>query len=250
MKTSLPALVSDQVIQTREDFLEWLATPRTGPQVVWYLNPLTLVHLRKGNFEASTEDRIVADGRLMARSIRTAGKTPCESVHFDYSGMAGLVFDHVRDNGLRIGFVGGNEREANRFAEIIKERHPGIEIAFASHGYFSVEKAGAKVKDITDAKLDVILISTGSPRQERFAALLRETLTTPTAIITCGGFLSQTVDKGEAYYPDFIVRMNIRFVYRLLNEPKMHMRILRYYVPYLLRLKLKGPDVPFVDLQD
>jgi N-acetylglucosaminyldiphosphoundecaprenol N-acetyl-beta-D-mannosaminyltransferase len=77
----------------------------------------------------------------------------------------------------------------------------------------------------------------GAPLQERFLSQLAANGWTGIGL-TCGGFLDQVV-QGSDYYPGWVDRLNIRFLYRLGKEPRRLWR--RYLVDYqvFMRLYLK-----------
>lgn len=235
----------DQLLRREGDFVSWVFADRTGPEIVWYLNPHTLAHLRAGHIVTGRGDRVVADGGLMARALKQGLGGLCRSLHFDFSGLAKVVFSQMRDRGARLAVVGGRPGEAVVFRQIIEQRFPGLEVVFAEDGYFPVTHAGALIGRIAKAKPDVLLVSMGSPRQEIFAQDIAKHTGHAMAVITCGGFVGQTATRRASYYPDLIVRLNLRWMYRLHREPRLFARLMRYYLPYMLRRVVLGPDLPF-----
>lgn len=235
----------DQLLRREGDFVSWVFSARSGPEIVWYLNPHTLAHLRAGHIVTGHGDRVVADGGLMARTLKQGLGGLCRSLHFDFSGVAKVVFSQMRNRGARLAVVGGKPGEAMVFHQVLERRFPGLEVVFAEDGYFPADTAGALIGRIAMAKPDVLLLSMGSPRQEIFANDLRKHTGHPMAVITCGGFVGQTASRRTGYYPDLIVRLNLRWMYRLHREPRLIARLLRYYLPYMLRRAVLGPDLPF-----
>ena len=47
---------------------------------------------------------------------------------------------------------------------------------------------------------------------------------------SCGGFMHQTSSKGHHYYANWVNKFNLRFVYRIWDEPKL---IKRYTLDYM-----------------
>jgi N-acetylglucosaminyldiphosphoundecaprenol N-acetyl-beta-D-mannosaminyltransferase len=68
----------------------------------------------------------------------------------------------------------------------------------------------------------------GIPLQEEFILALRNAGFQGVSL-TCGGFLDQLV-RGERYYPEWIERFELRWLYRLASEP--HRLARRYLVEY------------------
>lgn len=238
-------LAETQLIRTGDAFLDWVFASRGTPEAVWYLNPYTLAHLDRGHIPQAAEARVVADGRLMARSIRQGLGGPCESLHFDFSGMAGRVFHAMEERGARLAVLGGKPGEAASFRRHVETRYPKLEIVYAGDGYFHMREAGKVARRIAETRPDVLIVSMGSPRQEEFVMTLPQHTDHPMAAITCGGFVGQTATRRENYYPKVIVKLNLRWVYRLYREPQMYARVMKYYIPYMFRKRLFGPDLPF-----
>jgi N-acetylglucosaminyldiphosphoundecaprenol N-acetyl-beta-D-mannosaminyltransferase len=78
----------------------------------------------------------------------------------------------------------------------------------------------------------------GTPLQEEF--LLEVHLKSETIIgFTCGGFIHQTA-KGINYYPKWINKFNLRWLFRIFDEPKLFER---YFVKYPKSLILLFYDI-------
>lgn len=242
-------IATDRLLANEAAFMDWLAAPREGPELVWYLNPFTLAHYRAGRLKVPGHARVVADGGLMAGAVAQALGAPHASLHFDFSGLAEPVFQTMAAQGLRLAVIGGKPGEAATFADIVNRRYQGPRVVMTRDGYFSRARQGDVIAEVDRAEPDVVLLSMGSPRQEAFGGELMAAAKRPMVIITCGAFVSQTVTQAAtgraAYYPPFFVKFNVRYLYRLWREPKMALRVARFYLPYLARLKLMGPDVPF-----
>ncbi|WP_292025616.1 WecB/TagA/CpsF family glycosyltransferase [Maritimibacter sp. UBA3975] len=210
-------------------------------EVAWYLNPYTLALQRAGQFPVGADDFVVADGGVMARlAARVAGR-PCESLSFDYSAVGLRAIDRIAAAGLRLALVGGTAQEAAGVARCLEDRHPGLDIVLARSGY---DIAGRQVLDeLARAEPDVVLLSVGSPWQEQLALQAKAWLAKPAAIVTCGAFVHQTAR--HPYYPDPIVRLNMRWLYRALRTPHVALRIARYYLPFVTRAMLRQPTLPF-----
>ncbi|MEC7764920.1 MAG: WecB/TagA/CpsF family glycosyltransferase [Pseudomonadota bacterium] len=231
------------MIRNRTDLLDWLMRPRTGPEVLWYLNPFTLSHHRAGHFAMGGDDHVVVDGGTTARLVSTLTGQPCESLSFDYTGVAATALDRLSRQSARLGLVGGTEDEVARVTAFLSERHPGLDIVLALSGYGPVDPDLAH--RAAQARPDVLLLSMGSPRQEALALSLKARLDYPTAIVTCGAFVHQTAR--HPYYPAFYTGRNLRWLYRALNTPHIAPRILRHYLPFLARAALRRPELPFRD---
>jgi UDP-N-acetyl-D-mannosaminuronic acid transferase (WecB/TagA/CpsF family) len=74
----------------------------------------------------------------------------------------------------------------------------------------------------------VAILGLGSPIQEEFLADLVSAGFLG-KIYTCGGFLHQTARGRLDYYPPVINSLGLRWMYRMLCEPHVFWRTLKYY---------------------
>lgn len=228
---SQPSDPLPSLLATGQALFDWLDHPRAGPACLWYLNPHTLARWRGGGFPSGPDDRIVADGGLMARHIARQTGAGCESLPFDYSGIAGAVLDRLARRAGRLALVGGTGAEAARLGAILGARHAGLSVVLVRGGY-GVETAEL-TRALAQARPDLVLLSTGSPRQERLARALAGGLSGPVTLVTCGAFVHQTA-RGRSY-PRWALERDLRWLYRIGGEPHVAPRVIRYYLPFALR---------------
>ena len=85
-------------------------------------------------------------------------------------------------------------------------------------GYFvSEQEMDAEAKHITQVNPDFLIVGMGALMQERFLLKVRNAGFQGIGF-TCGGFIHQTANNEIEYYPLWIDRMNLRFVYRMYKE--------------------------------
>lgn len=232
-----------RLIRTEAGVMDWLVAPRSTAEVLWYLNPHTLARHRAGGFAMGADDFVVADGGTMARLISRRTRLPCASLSFDYSGIGARALDHIARSARRVALIGGTAAEASRVAAFLAARHPGLNLVLVRAGYDT--DIAATLAAVEAAAPDVLFLSMGSPRQERLAMAVKQRHARPMAIVTCGAFVHQTAR--HPYYPDHIMRLNLRWAYRALVTPHVGARILRYYLPFVARAALRAPQLPFRD---
>jgi N-acetylglucosaminyldiphosphoundecaprenol N-acetyl-beta-D-mannosaminyltransferase len=68
----------------------------------------------------------------------------------------------------------------------------------------------------------------GSPNQENFLIELANEGWNGSGY-TCGGFFHQTSKKGIQYYPTWCDKYNLRWMYRMYDEPKLIKRYVWHY---------------------
>ncbi|MBB3936463.1 WecB/TagA/CpsF family glycosyltransferase [Aureimonas phyllosphaerae] len=127
---------------------------------------------------------------------------------------------------LRVGLVGGEPGIVDRAAERFGERFPQHRFIAVSHGFFAEGEETERLLDwIRLARLDVLLVGIGVPRQERFLARHVGVREAPVAFAV-GALLDFTAGK-VARAPAFVRRLRIEWIWRLLMEPR---RLARRYL--------------------
>lgn len=206
---------------------------RSGPFNVSFINPFAWSVAQRDPAFVDTLERlslVMADGVGVAYACRALTRAPCERISFDMSSLADPFFRTLREAGLTLALVGGRPGIDESVKDKLELHYPGIRIVETAHGYNDLEP---KIDSIISKSPDAVLVGMGAPRQEQFLIALRDAGYQGFAI-TCGGFFDQYL-VSEKYYPDWIDRWNMRFVYRLYKEPGRLWR--RYLVDYQVYVK-------------
>ncbi len=119
--------------------------------------------------------------------------------------------------------LGGKPGVAELAGEKMKKKHPKLQICGISDGYFQDELA--VVAKIREKRPDVVFVCLGSPKQEYF---IQNHIAQIGAsfLVGLGGSLDAfagTVKRA----PQWAIRMNLEWLYRLIKEPKRFKRMLR-----------------------
>lgn len=172
--------------------------------------------------------RYYSDGALLCALLFFKNRKKVARVSFDFSGIAAQVFSWGAENKKSFAFIGGYEGAVEVFSKVVCQRHPLIRIVHISPGFFKSHKHR---RDTIRAlvEVDVIVAGMGSPHQERFLLDLRGLGWIGTGY-TCGAFFEQTARAGGDYYPKIINELHLRWLFRLLDEPKKMFG--RYFVRY------------------
>lgn len=138
------------------------------------------------------------------------------------------------ERGLQAGwrhfFLGGPPGLAERLADILRARFPGVQVAgvFAPpFGEMSETETNAMVNTIEAAKPDLLWVALGSPKQERWVADFRDRLSAPVLIGVGAAFDFLAGAKPQA--PAWMQRAGLEWLFRLLSEPR---RLWRRYAQY------------------
>jgi len=202
--------------------------------IVTFVNPLAcaLVELNADYIDLLNNfDIVTCDGIGMVQASRASGIKNSKRESFDFTSLADVVFRSAVDNHWQLGLVGGEPGVAEKAGKILQLKYPDLRVAGCYSG-FGPEPAEAQ-KDFTENQVDLVICAMGAPLQERFFIQLVANGWYGIGF-TCGGFLDQVI-VGEAYYTDWVNRLNIRFLYRLLKEPRRLWR--RYLVDYQVFLR-------------
>lgn len=120
---------------------------------------------------------------------------------------------------LRIGLVGGEPGIVDRAAERFGERFPRHRFLAVAHGFFAEGEETEQILDwIRLARLDVLLVGIGVPRQEQFLARHVGAREAPVAF-GVGALLDFTAGK-VVRAPQWVRRLRIEWVWRLVMEPR------------------------------
>jgi len=133
-------------------------------------------------------------------------------------------------------FLLGSKEYQVRLAKInILNSYPLLNIAGVHHGYFSDNNKIVNLVNRT--KADVIFIGLGSPYQEEWI-LKNDSILSSNIRITCGGYIHQTASRVE-YYPEWVNKFYLNWLYRFVNEPKRTWRRYLIGIPFFLFILLR-----------
>lgn len=161
---------------------------------------------------------------------------------FDFTSVADLMFKKCSSDRKRIAVIGGTENDVVTFCNMIQKKYPKLNICCYMDGYQSDTNM---IKTINDNNPDVLLLGLGTIKQEKFGHSIIKNKIMNGPVFTCGAFISQTANSKRStleYYPHFIQKFNLRFVYRFFYEKKTRSRYKFYprFLSTLLRLKLEA----------
>jgi N-acetylglucosaminyldiphosphoundecaprenol N-acetyl-beta-D-mannosaminyltransferase len=131
------------------------------------------------------------------------------------------------EKGYSLFLLGAGPGVAARAAQVLKEQHPGLQIAgVLSPPYGSVLEMSPQVaEEIRKADPDVVLVAFGNPKQEKWIGMYGRDLGAP-VMIGVGGTLD-FIAGSMRRAPDWMQRLGLEWLYRLLQEPR---RLWRRYV--------------------
>jgi exopolysaccharide biosynthesis WecB/TagA/CpsF family protein len=193
--------------------------------IVSFVSPPVFKALKERPSYLDRIDVILSDGILMTRALRMLRGRDVDRISFDSTSIAPVVFRSATTNGLKTVLIGGREGVAQRAATCLQLHFPGIQISAAMDGYMAWEAA---IRRIISLDPHIVICGMGAPMQELFLTELVSAGWKGFGF-TCGGYLDQLNVRYD-YYPAWIDHHNLRWLYRLMKEPKRMVR--RYFLDY------------------
>ena len=144
------------------------------------------------------------------------------------SKVAGIDFadrlaGQLAQNGGSLYLLGSKPGIAEKAAENLQKKHPGLVIAGTADGYFKDE--APVIEKIKAANPDVLFVCLGAPKQEIFMAKYQGVLSVG-LMAGLGGSLDGFAGAVKRA-PKWMIECKLEWFYRLLKEPKRLGRMMR-----------------------
>ncbi len=195
--------------------------------LVTFLNPFSYYQCRKSPDAIRQFDHIYIDGMLLVRLLNLVFPRKFTRISFDMTSAAPVLFERWSQNGKRVYFVGSTPDAIEGFVRTIGAAYPALKIDGYRNGYFKGDERAALIRELAERKPDVIVVGMGTPLQEQLLLDIRQAGWQGCGY-TCGGFIHQTSGKTQ-YYPKILDKLNLRWMYRIYDEPKLFKRYALYY---------------------
>ncbi|MBI2567722.1 MAG: WecB/TagA/CpsF family glycosyltransferase [Candidatus Schekmanbacteria bacterium] len=194
-----------------------------------FLNPHSYSVLRNEPEIIRSLDGVFVDGLGASLLLSAICLRRIHRVSFDSTSLAPAIFTQCADLGRSIAFVGGTDGELRAALRVLQDQFPRLAIVLASHGFFRAPVDELTVmQEIVRKQPEVLVVGMGTPLQERFLLKVRD-LGWRGLGFSCGGYLCQMAKGSFYYYPKWIDRLQLRFLYRFVCEPHIRRRYLTTY---------------------
>jgi len=198
-----------------------------------FVNPHSMLLLQDKNSIVGKIDNWHVDGFSFVKLLNQISHSNLSRYSFDETSLAPKIFNYVKKKNLKLAVIGTHEKFIQKAVNNIEENYDII-VCYSRHGYFQNKQEYTIVfQQIIDLKIDVVICGMGTPRQEDFLVKLVEAGWEGIGY-TCGGFLHQTSNSIN-YYPKIIDNWNLRWLYRIYDEPKLIHRYLFRYPMFFLK---------------
>ena len=193
-------------------------------RVYTFLNPVSYLDALRHKDLFVRFDGIFVDGSILAVAIKMIYGRKVERRSFDMTSVAPMLFEHAQKKGKTVYIVASQQEQVEKAVKIFEARYPDIQIIGCRNGYFhNEEEQREEAANIAALNPDFLIVGMGVVMQERFLLRAKEAGFQGIGF-TCGGFIHQTAKEAIDYYPAWVDRMNLRFLYRMYREPHTRMR--------------------------
>lgn len=201
--------------------------PKGLGRIYSFLNPVSYLEAIKHQELFGQMDGLFADGVLLVWAIRVVYGIKVHRRSFDMTSLAPVLLKDAVAHDRSVYIVASKQDELARATVTLRERFQGINIIGYRNGFFdSEQETEAEARHIVEIQPDLLIVGLGTVMQECFLLKVKEAGFKGVGF-TCGGFIHQASQKMLDYYPKWIDRMNLRFLYRIWNEPHTRKRYLK-----------------------
>lgn len=196
-------------------------------KIYTFLNPVSYLTALDNKELFARFDGIFADGSILVAAIHLVyGKTVTRR-SLDMTSLAPKLLAYAEANGKSVYIVASRQEQVEKAVKIFIERYPKLNIAGYRNGYFASEEEQQTVaQHIIDVNPDFLIVGMGVLMQERFLLKVKDSGYKGIGF-TCGGFIHQTAKDEIDYYPAWVDKLNLRFVYRMFKEKHTRKRYLQ-----------------------
>lgn len=198
-------------------------------KIYTFINPVSYIDAVKHKELFEKFDGIFADGTLLVKAIKVFYQKKVEKRECDMSSTAKLLFDYAVDHDKSFYFIASKQEEIEIAMEKFKKRYPNLKILGYRSGYFNdPSEHDVAISKVISLSPDYLFVGMGAVKQEEF--LLKAKNAGFKGIgFTCGAFITQTANYAAEvdFFPEWTVRYNLRFLYRMYKEPHTRKRYLK-----------------------
>lgn len=161
-------------------------------------------------------DFLYADGSGMRLAARLAGQQLRDNVNG--TDLFPLLCRDAAAAGVGIALLGARPGVAERCAENMRRRFPGLKVVWTHHGYLKDEEVPALIASLNASGVGLLFVAMGVPAQELWIARHASVLKPP--VLLAVGALFDFYSGGVSRAPAFMRKLGLEWVYRLLLEPR------------------------------
>lgn len=212
----------DKILSTDKQSIEELLKGEKG--IYTFLNPVSYLDALRHKELFTSFDGIFADGGLLVKAIKIVYGAIVKRWSFDMTSLAPIVFSYAVRAGKSVAIVATKQEMVEKAVANLEKSFKGLNICYYRNGYFIDEKEmDEEATKIVSLRPDILIVGMGIIKQELFLLKVRDAGYQGLGF-TCGGFIHQTSQDKAEYYPDWVDKHGLRFVYRMYKEPHTRKR--------------------------
>lgn len=211
----------------KQQLLDSITSKEYPCTTISFVNPFSYQLLRKNSEAVNGINHFYSDGMISCKVFNVLLNKHIPRISFDYGSFAKIFFEVASQHNLPIFIIGSKEEQLQGAIKQFSTTYPKLNICGSHNGYFDDDMQ--IIEAIKASGAGYIICGLGTPKQDIFASKIKEHLAKQVKqVYTCGGFLHQS-EKRVDYYPEFINKYNLRWLYRAINEPQVAKRLLTKY---------------------
>jgi N-acetylglucosaminyldiphosphoundecaprenol N-acetyl-beta-D-mannosaminyltransferase len=195
---------------------------RGGGQIVTLNAEMTMVAREQPELGAviARAELVIPDGAGVVWALGRQGVRVRRSPGIE---LAADLLSHAERAGWRVALVGASPLVMDRLLERLQQRYPSLKPALAVHGYQEPGAWTSIEQTLLSLRPDLVLVALGVPRQETWSLRMRQGQMGLWMGVG-GSFDVWSGTKQRA--PAWMGRLQIEWLYRLLQEPARWQRML------------------------
>ena len=177
---------------------------------------------------------VVADGIGIVKSAGMLGIQVAERI--PGVDVAQKLMDYGHEMKKKIFLLGAKQEVLDAMCGVLQKDYPDLIIAGAINGY--VPDKDAAFDEIVKAQPDIILVALGIPAQEKL--IYKHFSRFDKGIFVGVGGSLDVLSGTKARAPEFFIRHNLEWLYRIVKEPKRIKRFYNSHVKFVFRVRKEG----------
>lgn len=221
------------------DLIEkWISRPNSQAHHVCTINPeFIMIAQRDVNFFniLSRADLCVPDGVGLIYAARYLGQPLPQRV----TGSDGvpIIAERAAQKGWRLFFLGAAPGVAEKAADVLRQKYPGLQIVGTYSGSPAPNEEDALVERVNASGADILFVAYGAPEQDKWIARNLPRLRVKMAMGVGGAFdfIAGIIPRA----PLWMQRIGLEWLYRLYLQPRRIGRMMRLPL-FALNVLLRG----------
>lgn len=175
--------------------------------------------------QINAADLVTSDGMPLVWALRRLGIGEASRVYGP--DLTASLLGHAEAEGLRVGFLGATPHTLARLLDNVRARHPSLLVSFAFSPPFlmqSPEQDASVIEKINSARVQILFVGLGCPKQERWISQHRDRLH---CVALAVGAAFDLLARTKPRAPHWMQSSGLEWLFRLLTEPR---RLWRRYL--------------------